>query len=299
VSNELGEFLRSRRARITPEQVGLPRGDRRRVPGLRRDELARLAGVSVEYYARLEQGRSPNVSDSVLDAISNALSLNETETEHLRTLVRPTRRARPSPRGAKVRRTVQLMLDQMDRLPAFVLGPRMDVLAWNRLADAVCDYSGHDEVPNMCRRVFLDPRAHEIYQEWDRAAEETVAVLRWNASRNTNDRALAALIGELSIHSKRFRELWGRHDVRQKASGRKLLRHPLVGELDLAYESLPVPDHKDVLLVVYLAQPGSPTAEKLAVLASWSAPDRGSAPEHEGVVAVRGAEPRSADHVEE
>jgi transcriptional regulator with XRE-family HTH domain len=293
MTTELGEFLRSRRGRIAPEEVGVPRGDRRRVPGLRRDELARLAGVSVEYYTRLEQGRSPNVSDSVLDAIGNALSLNETEREHLRTLVRPTRRARPSPRGAKVRESVQMMLDQMDRLPAFVLGLRLDVLAWNRLGDALCQLS-ETEQPNMARTVFLDPKARETYREWGCAAEDTVAVLRWTATRNGNDPKLAALIGELSIHSEEFRRLWAQHDVKEKTFGRKLLNHPLVGELDLAYESFPVPGGEpDTMLITYVPVPGSPTADKLAMLASWSAP------EHEGGVSRSGAEPLATDRVED
>ncbi|WP_076987274.1 helix-turn-helix transcriptional regulator [Actinosynnema sp. ALI-1.44] len=298
MSNELGEFLRTRRARITPEDVGLPRIGRRRVAGLRRDELARLAGVSVEYYTRLEQGRSPNVSEHVLDAIGNALSLNETEQEHLRILVRPTRRARPSPRGAKVRPTVQLMLDQMDRLPAFVFGPTLDVLAWNRLSDAVSGFSA-DERPNLCRAVFLDPAARDFYPQWACAAEDTVAVLRWMATRNPDAPGLATLIGELSLGSQAFRELWARHDVREKTAGTKRMNHPIVGELDVAYESFPVPGQAvDMVLVTYVPEPGSPTAEKLAVLASWAASE-GSAPEHEGPVAERGAVPRSADRVED
>jgi transcriptional regulator with XRE-family HTH domain len=287
VSNELGEFLRARRARITPRDVGLSPGNRRRVPGLRRDELARLAGVSVEYYTRLEQGRSPNVSDSVLDAIGAALSLTEIELEHLRTLVRPTRRARPSPRGAKsrpgVRPVVQAMLDQMDRLPAFVLGPRLDVIAWNRLGDAVGGFSDLTD-PNVPRQVFLDPRCHQIYPEWENVADDTVAVLRWVAARNPGDPRLAALVGELSMASQRFRELWARHDVKEKTFGRKLLQHPMVGDLELNYESFPLNGEQDMTLVVYVPEPGSQAAEKLALLASWVAPGP-SAPEHEGEAA--------------
>ncbi|MBP2322855.1 transcriptional regulator with XRE-family HTH domain [Kibdelosporangium banguiense] len=293
MSNELGEFLRSRRARIAPEEVGLPRGERRRVPGLRRDELARLAGVSVEYYTRLEQGRSPNVSDSVLDSIGNALSLNETEREHLRTLVRPTRRARPSPRGAQVRGSVQMVLDQMDRLPAFVLGLRLDVLAWNRLGDAVYGFSALER-PNMARMLFLDPKAQEMYPEWVYAAEDTVGLLRWTATRNGNDPQLAALIGELSIHSAEFRRLWAQHDVKEKTFGRKLINHPLVGELDLTFESFSLPaGEPDTMLITYVAVPGSPSADKLAMLGSWSVP------EHEVVPAPGGHETLAADHSEE
>ncbi|MET0235418.1 MAG: helix-turn-helix transcriptional regulator [Kibdelosporangium sp.] len=293
MSNELGEFLRSRRARIAPEVVGLPRGERRRVPGLRRDELARLAGVSVEYYTRLEQGRSPNVSDSVLDAIANALSLNETERQHLRTLVRPTRRARPSPRGAKIRDTVQMMLDQMDRVPAFVLGLRLDVLAYNRLGDALFQFSATDDA-NVARTLFLDPKAREMYREWVCAAQDTVAVLRWTATRNGDDPKLAALVGELSIHSEDFRRLWAQHDVKEKTFGRKLLTHPLVGDLDLAFESFPIPgDEPDTMLIAYVPVPGSSSADKLAVLASWSAP------EHESGVTPGSGVRTAADRVED
>jgi transcriptional regulator with XRE-family HTH domain len=272
MSNELGEFLRTRRARITPEQVGLPKGDRRRVPGLRRDELARLAGVSVEYYTRLEQGRGPNVSDSVLDAIARALSLDETEIQHLRTLVRPTRRARPSPRGAKIRDSVRTLLDLMDRVPAFVTGPRMDVVAWNRLGDAVGGFATMTE-RNLLKQVFLDPRAREVYPAWDSVAGNNVAVLRWLAGRNPADPGLTALVGELSMRSQEFRELWARHDVKEKCFGRKLLNHPLVGELELDYESLPLGGEQDMMLVMYVPQPGSAAAEKLALLASWSLPE--------------------------
>jgi transcriptional regulator with XRE-family HTH domain len=288
VSNELGEFLRTRRARITPEEVGLPRGGRRRVPGLRRDELANLAGVSVEYYTRLEQGRSPNVSDTILAAISNALSLNETEREHLRILVRPTRRTRLSPRGANVRPSVQAMLDQMERLPAFILGPRLDVLAYNRLGEAVGGFSAQAE-PNAARQVFLDEKSRDYYPLWDSAAADTVGVLRWSAVRNADDPKLASLIGELSIHSRVFRELWARHEVKEKTFGRKLINHPLVGELDLTYESFPVAAEEHQLLVVYVPAPGSAAEEKLAMLASWSVP------EHENRVAVRGSEPVATD----
>jgi hypothetical protein len=204
------------------------------------------------------------------------LSLNETEREHLRTLVRPTRRARPSPRGAKVRASVQLMLDQMDRMPAFVFGLRLDVLAWNRLGDALCQFS-ETEQPNLARTLFLDPKARVTYPEWVCAAEDTVAVLRWTATRNANDPKLAGLIGELSIHSDEFRKLWAQHDVKEKTFGRKLLNHPLVGELDFAYESFPIPgDEPDTMLVTYVPVPGSPTADKLAMLASWSAPEHES-----------------------
>lgn len=266
------------------------------MPGLRRDELARLAGVSVEYYTRLEQGRSPNVSESVLDAISDALSLNETEREHLRILVRPTRRARPSPRGprsaATVRPAVQMVLDQMHSMPAFVFGPTLDVLAWNRLGDACLGFSGHER-PNLCRSMFLDPKAKEFYPQWSCAAEDTVAVLRWMATRNPDEPGLPQLIGELSLRSPEFRVLWAEHDVREKTFGGKLLNHPLVGELDVRFESFPLPGDTDMVLVTYVAEPGSPSAEKLALLASWSVPEA-----ERPVTLPREGAP-SADRVEE
>lgn len=297
MSNELGEFLRTRRARIAPESVGLPRGARRRVPGLRRDELARLAGVSVEYYTRLEQGRSPNVSDAVLEAIGSALSLNETELNHLRTLVRPTRRARPSPRGVtkgpKIRPTVQAMLDQMDRLPAFVMGPALDVLAWNRLADLLYGLSGRDDT-NMARQVFRDPRAHEYYPEWADVAKDTVANLRLMAARHPDHAGLASVIGELAMHSQEFRELWAHHDVMEKSFGHKAVGHPLVGRLDLGYETFPLTGERDTILVVYAPEPNSAAAEKLSLLASWS-----EVPELEGQLAERGVAGQAADGAED
>ncbi|MEV4319270.1 helix-turn-helix transcriptional regulator [Actinocrispum sp. NPDC049592] len=295
MSNELGEFLRTRRARISPEEKGLPRGERRRVPGLRRDELARLAGVSVEYYTRLEQGRSPNVSDSVLDAIAGALSLNDIESEHLRTLVRPTRRARPSPRGAKkLREPILAILDQVDRIPAFVLGPRLDVLAWNRLADVLYRFSEDDLHLNMPRRIFLDPQADELHPEWECAAADTVAVLRYVAARDPEDAKLAALVGELSMRSQRFRELWARHDVKEKSFGPKVVSHPLVGRMDFAFESFPLAGEKDLMLVMYVPRPGSESADKLALLASWSE----TFPEPEDEVAPGGGVAGPADRVE-
>jgi transcriptional regulator with XRE-family HTH domain len=272
VTAELGEFLRSRRARIQPTEVGVRTGGRRRVPGLRRDEVAQLAGVSVEYYVRLEQGRAPNVSDSVLDALAGVLRLDETERDHLRNLARPiTVRTNPA-RPARLRDGLRLLLDSLESVPAFVLGRRMDVVAWNRLADALSGWSamppsGH----NAARHLFLDPAAREFYPEWDTVAEETVAYLRLDAGRHPKDRKLAALVGELSIADETFRALWAAHDVKEKTFGRKLINHPLVGELELRYETLALPGDPDQRLVTYLADTGSATAQRLALLASWTA----------------------------
>jgi transcriptional regulator with XRE-family HTH domain len=271
VSGEIGEFLRTRRARIQPEDVGVRATGRRRVPGLRRDELAALAGVSVEYYVRLEQGRAPNVSDAVLDALATALRLDDTERDHLRNLVRPVKaRAAPRPR---LRDGVQLLLDSMSTTPAFVLGRRMDVVGWNPLAEAVSGWSAKPaSARNAARHLFLDPTARDFYPEWDTVAEETVAYLRLDAGRHPEDPKLAALVGELSIADETFRALWAAHDVKEKTFGRKLINHPLVGELELRYETLALPGDPDQLVVTYLAEAGSTTAERLGLLASWTAP---------------------------
>jgi transcriptional regulator with XRE-family HTH domain len=269
MSRELGEFLRSRRARIKPTDVGLPAGLRRRVPGLRRDEVASLAGVSVEYYVRLEQGRTAGVSDSVLDAVGRALRLSDVERTHLGNLVRPTDSgAGPN----RVQPSVQRLIDMMDTVPAVVLGTRLDVLAFNRLADAVCGFSEYPEFErNMARMAFLSPTAHLFYPEWDAVAAETVAYLRLEAGRWPDDPGLASLVGELSIKSDAFRRLWARHDVKDKAFGRKLMNHDLVGELEVEWQTFALPGDVGQHLLTYLPVPGSATADKLAVLASWTA----------------------------
>jgi len=241
------------------------------VPGLRRDELASLAGVSVEYYVRLEQGRAPNVSDSVLDALANVLGLDDTERDHLRNLARPVRPARASAPTPRLREGVRLLLDSLTT-PAFVLGRRMDVAGWNRLADAISGWSvTPGGVRNVARHLFLDPTARDFYPRWDKVAEETVAYLRLDAGRHPKDPKLAALVGELSIADETFRSLWAAHDVKEKTFGRKLINHPLVGELDLHYETMALPGDPDLLLVTYLAEAGSTTADRLTLLASWTA----------------------------
>jgi MmyB-like transcription regulator ligand binding domain len=197
------------------------------------------------------------------------LRLNETEQEHLRRLVRPVKARAAAP--ARLRDGVRLLLDSLTT-PAFVLGRRMDVLAWNRLADAVSNWSTTPAGNrNAARHLFLDPSAREFYPEWDKVAEETVAYLRLDAGLHPKDPKLAALVGELSIADETFRALWAGHDVKEKSFGRKLINHPLVGELDLRYETLALPGDPDLLLVTYLAEVGSPTAERLALLASWTA----------------------------
>ncbi|GAA2665313.1 helix-turn-helix transcriptional regulator [Streptomyces lunalinharesii] len=279
IGRELGDFLRSRRARIQPEEVGLPGHGRRRVPGLRREEVAQLAGVSVDYYIRLEQGRGPSVSDAVLDAVGRVLGLDDTEQEYLRRVARPTARraaTRRAPAGGaspqQVRPGLRLLLDTIDKAPAFVLGRRMDVLAWNDLGDAMVGFSRMaPEDRNMPRQVFLDPRSRELYPDWPAVAAETVAHLRLDAGSHPHDAQLATLVGELSLRSEDFRRLWADHQVREKSYGVKRLDHPVVGALELPYETLAVPGEAGQMLVVYTAEPGSQTAERLQLLASWAA----------------------------
>ncbi|MGW2700615.1 helix-turn-helix transcriptional regulator [Streptomyces sp. NPDC001340] len=279
MDGDLGDFLRSRRARIRPEEVGLPSHGRRRVPGLRREEVAQLAGVSVDYYIRLEQGRGPGgpsrtksggVSDAVLDAIARVLRMDETEHAYLRTVARPRGRRERRPAAPRVRPGVQLLLDSMERTPAFVLGRRMDVLAWNALGDAVGGFSrmAPDE-RNMPRQVFLDPAARDLYPEWAAVAAQTVANLRIGAGRYADDAALCALVGELSPKSEDFRRLWADHEVKECAYGVKRVRHPVAGLLTLPYETLTVPADPEQTIVVYTPEPGSETAERLALLGSW------------------------------
>ncbi|MFJ3091094.1 helix-turn-helix transcriptional regulator [Streptomyces sp. NPDC086838] len=275
MDGELGDFLRSRRARISPEDVGLNSYGRRRVPGLRREEVAQLAGVSVDYYIRLEQGRGPSVSDAVLDAIARVLRLDETEHAHLRTVARPKARKASAPSVRRVRPGLRLLLDLFDRAPAFVLGRRMDVLAWNALGDAL---NGFSRLPagerNMPRQAFLAPGARELYPDWPAVAAETVAYLRLDAGLHPDDKELAALVGELSLKSEDFRRLWADHQVKAKTYGVKRMVHPVVGELTLPYETLAVPGEPELSLVVYTPEPGSETAERVALLASWSADER-------------------------
>ncbi|GAA3231600.1 helix-turn-helix transcriptional regulator [Streptomyces thermocoprophilus] len=270
----MGAFLRSRRARIRPEEVGLPSHGRRRVPGLRREEVAQLAGVSVDYYIRLEQGRGQSVSDAVLDSVARVLRLDETESAYLRTVARPRRRRRSGSTGratARVRPGVRLLLDGMERMPAFVLGRGMDVLAWNALGDAVAGFNRMAPADrNIPRHVFLDPAARELYPEWAAVAAQTVAHLRIDAGRHPDDPALCALVGELSLKSEDFRRLWADHQVKECMYGVKRVRHPVAGLLTLPFETLSVPADPEQTIVVYTPEPGSETAERLALLGSWA-----------------------------
>ncbi|GAA1564618.1 helix-turn-helix transcriptional regulator [Kribbella sancticallisti] len=273
-SSELADFLRTRRARITPDQAGLPEDGRsRRVPGLRRDEVGRLAGVSTEYYTRLEQGRGGSPSPEVVEALCRALQLNLGEREHLTDLLaRPTPARRTPVAPQRVRPGLYLMLQTLEQVPAFIVGRRTDVLAANRLARAVV--TDFDALPatkrNLARYYLLDPEARERVGDWERIAAETVAMLRLDAGRYPNDRRLADLVGELTLQSPEFSTWWNNHHVLRRTHGSKLYHHPEVGELHFSYEALQLPDDPDQILCVYNVEPGSATAEALRLLSSWS-----------------------------
>ncbi|MER6362285.1 helix-turn-helix transcriptional regulator [Kitasatospora sp. NPDC001527] len=281
---ELSEFLRSRRARLRPADVGLPEyGGRRRVPGLRREELAQLAGVSTAYYVRLEQGHGENVSTAVLDAIARALRLDSAERDHLRRITQPLRRGAGRARTRRpqqVRPELQQLLDAMEGVPAYVLGRRLDVIAWNRLGNALIgDVSAlAPEQRNLAWLVFLDPAARELYVDWEGKATDLVGMLRFDAGRDPDDPRLASLIGELSVKSEDFRRLWAAHDVRDKGHGLKELHHPVVGPLTLRYETFRPAGDPDQVLVAYHADPGSASAECLRLLASWTATEQRPGP---------------------
>jgi transcriptional regulator with XRE-family HTH domain len=274
---EIREFLSTRRARITPDQAGLPSygGERRRVPGLRREEAALLVGVSPQYYIRLERGDATGVSESVVDGIAQALELDEAERAHLMDLIRTAggpaqvARRRRSAAPRRVRPTIQRLVDSMNGVPAMVLNAHLDVLAVNSLGRAVFSpwYDAGEPV-NTARMVFLEETAGTFFREWGNAADDTVALLRAEAGRNPYDRDLSDLVGELSTRSEEFRVRWAAHDVRIHTTGVKKLHHPVVGDLDLPFESLSVDPGSSTNLVTYLPEPGSSTEAALAVLAA-------------------------------
>jgi transcriptional regulator with XRE-family HTH domain len=270
----LGEFLQARRAQLSPEAAGVTAYGRRRVPGLRREELAQLAGVSVDYYVRLEQGRAHHPSAEVLDAIASALQLEEVERSHLHEIAGPAQPRRRRVAPERVRPGVQQLLDQFDTVPAFVLGRRMDMLAWNRLASALFGDPARlpAEQRNIARMTFLDPACRALYVDWERVARETVGYLRHCAGRYPDDPALAELIGELSVKSEQFARWWAGHLVRDKTNGTKRMVHPAVGELTLNYETLMVAGESDQALIAYTAEPGSESATALRLLATLAAP---------------------------
>ena len=274
---EIRDFLSTRRARITPEQAGLPAyGGNRRVKGLRREEVAMLAGVSVDYYVRMERGNLAGASEGVLTAVAEALRLDEAERTHLFALAREsgargTRRKRPA--AASVRPAIQQLLDAMTDAAAWVRNGRHDIVAANELARAL--YSPVLADPrrpaNTTRFVYLDPAAREFFVDYDRVANDAAAMLRLEAGRNPHDKALIELVGELSTRSELFRQRWASHDVTFHRSGQKRLRHPVVGQLDLDFEGMELASSPGLYLNVYTAAAGTPTADALTLLASWAA----------------------------
>ncbi|MEU3986403.1 helix-turn-helix transcriptional regulator [Streptomyces sp. NPDC026672] len=274
--SEIGAFLRAQRARVRPEQVGLPSdGPHRRVPGLRREEVARLAGVSTDYYARLEQGRNIVPSAEVLTAIARALCMDEVARAHLFALVHPDPGAdrRRGQAAQRVRSQVQRLLDGWSDQPAFLIGRRTDVLATNALGRALL--TDFDSLPmrerNYTRWIFLDPAARELYVDWPGVASEMVAVLRVDAGRYPDDPRTAELVGELTMKSEEFRRWWGDHRVTAHTHGTKRFDHPVVGSLELGYEGLVIPGDADQTVYVYSAEPGTPSADALHLLAGWTA----------------------------
>jgi transcriptional regulator with XRE-family HTH domain len=285
------DFLASRRARITPDQAGLATyGGNRRVKGLRREEVALLAGISAEYYIRLERGNAAGASPGVIDAIAKALHLNTDERGHLIRLIEavgPGRRKRHAARsGDVVRPGIQMLLDGLNHLPAFVFNRRLDIIATNDLGRALYAPMFDDPLqpPNVARFMFLnEARSREFWPDWDTMAGNNVALLRTEAGRDPDDPALIELVGHLSTRSERFRILWGAHDVKEHRSGVKTLHHPLVGELTLPFEDLHVDAAPDQLLMVYTPSPGSSEHDAIMLLASWNA---------------RSATPQAADRID-
>ncbi|HUK69771.1 MAG TPA: helix-turn-helix transcriptional regulator [Streptosporangiaceae bacterium] len=275
---QVREFLISRRERITPAQAGLPAygGSNRRVKGLRREEVALLAGVSIDYYVRMERGNLTGASDAVLDGIASALQLDEAERAHLFDLARAAQPAPPRQRRRKtsgVTDGIQQILDAISDAPAWVRNARHDMLAANRLACALYAPVLADprRPANNARFVYLDPAAREFFADWERAADDIAAMLRSEAGSNPHEKQLVELIGELSTRSEEFRTRWAAHNVRFHRTGRKCIHHPVVGTLDLDFEAMEFPAHPGLTLLAYTAAAGTPTADSIKMLASWAA----------------------------
>lgn len=284
--SEVRDFLRTRRERVTPQQVGLPDfGGARRVKGLRREELALVAGMSVDYYIRLERGNLTGVSESVLESLSRALRLDDAEHAHLFDLARvqnASATTRRKPPTSKVRPTVQRMLDGMT-MPAWVRNDRSDFLAGNALARALYSPLFLDPAgtPNTARFAFLDPRGQEFWRDWDVVASDMVAVLRAEAARQPYDKGLTDLIGELSTRSEEFRQRWAAHGVMRHLNGEKRVHHPEVGDIDLTYETMELTTDTGLTLIAYGTEPGSPSEERLQLLANLVATTAAAVPEPE------------------
>ena len=279
--DEVRDFLTTRRERLTPDQAGVPLyGGKRRVKGLRREEVAQLAGMSTDYYTRLERGNLTGVSGSVLESLARALHLDEAERTHLFDLADTANAGgraaadRPSRRTANrtgVRRGVQRILDTINA-PAYVRNGRMDILATNRLGRALfADAFGSGTTFNLARYLLLDPRSQDLYRDWPTVAEAAVAALRIEAGRNPYDRGLTDLVGELSTRSDHFRRWWATHNVKLHHTATKAMRHPVAGDLELTGEALHLPGDPDLTIITYTFEPASPTEQALAFLASWDA----------------------------
>jgi transcriptional regulator with XRE-family HTH domain len=272
--DQLGEFVRTRRARVVPELVGLDAGVRRRVPGLRREELARLAHVSSDYVVRLEQGRIGRPSSDILEALASALLLDEAERHHLFRLAAASEPAAGGGDGTEVRPGLALLVHSLEPAPAVLLSRRLDLLVWNPTAEALLGPFGAER--NYARLVFGDPATHALHADWDEAARQTIALLRFAAARHPEDAALGELIAELSLESEIAAHWWETHDVAQKRHGKKRYIHPAVGPLTLHYEAVVLPDDGDQLLTIYAAEPDTADAERLEQLSELHAAARGA-----------------------
>jgi transcriptional regulator with XRE-family HTH domain len=271
--NVIGEYLRARRELVRPEDVGFRDLGRRRTPGLRREEVAMLAGVSADYYIRLEQGRDQHPSPQVLDALARALQLDESGTAHLHGLAQPpTPRRRRSGRPERAPAAITELIMSWSTTPAYVFGRYLDVLAANPMATALAPWFTVGE--NLVKGAFLDPRRRELRPDWERSLTGTVAALRANVGSDIDDPRLTTLVGELSLRSKEFRQLWARHDARPKGNGASVMHHPQVGRLELSYTKLPIPDTDRQTLSIYHAAPGSPSERALALLATTTVLER-------------------------
>ena len=269
----IGEYLRARRELVHPEDVGLPDVGRRRTPGLRREEVAMLAGVSADYYIRLEQGRDQHPSVQVLDALARVLQLDEDATAHLHGLAQPpAQRRRRSSRPERVPEAILELIKSWPTTPAYIFGRYLDVLAANPLAGALAPWFTAGE--NLVKGAFLDPRRRDLRPDWERSLGGMVAALRANVGPDVDDPRLTELVGELSLRSERFRQLWARHDARPKSSGTTVMHHPQVGRLELSYTKLPIPDTDRQTLAIYHAAPGSPSERALALLATTTIRER-------------------------
>ena len=278
IHDDLSAFLTSRRAKLTPSQAGLPDfGGRRRVPGLRREEVALLAGMSAEYYKRLERGNAGGVSEAVLDGVSRALHLDEAEHAHLHELVRAANEGMHPQRQRRTKKqqlsaAMQQTIDAMSTVPVFIQNGRLDAIATNTLGRALFAPMFEDaRTPvNAARFLFLDRRSHDFYRDWENNTRQIVALLRSEAGRSPHDRNLSNLVGELCTRSELFRRLWGAHDVREHRDGLKRVHHPVVGDLDLTYQSMDLASDRGLLMLVFSAEPGSASHERLQLLSNWA-----------------------------